>query len=126
MDQKSRYENLIEQRMGYKDFIFIILILASIFFIGLGVGLLIKPNKSTPIIIDRNAKIGLPTEQSKTAAQADASQLIIGNFIASVNGKSYYPKDCPSAKRIKEENKIWFNSNEEAETQGYKLAQNCP
>lgn len=132
MDLKSRYENLIEQSRGCKNIFFIVLILASIFFIGLGIGLLIKPNKSAPIIIDKNAKINLP-EQSRPSSWKNLSQSTqnfdsanSGNFVASINGKNYYPQNCPSAKRIKEENKIWFNNSEEAEMQGYKPAQNCP
>ena len=31
-------------------------------------------------------------------------------FLASVNGSKYYPKNCPAASRIKEENRIWFST----------------
>jgi methylphosphotriester-DNA--protein-cysteine methyltransferase len=34
--------------------------------------------------------------------------------------------DCPGAKQISEQNKIWFASIEEAEKAGYKPAGNCP
>jgi len=46
-------------------------------------------------------------------------------FVASKNGTKYYPLDCGGAKRIKEENKIWFASKEEAEKLGYLLSLTC-
>ena len=115
MDLKSKYINLIAA-----------FILILVFSVGLGLGLLIRPNKPTPIIIDKNVKIGLPARQSEFSENSIKSfNFTGGNFVASINGNNYYPSDCPSAKRIKEENMIWFESAAEAETQGYKPAQNC-
>lgn len=47
--------------------------------------------------------------------------------IASKNSttKKYHYLWCPGAKKIKEENKIWFSSSQEAESGGYTLAGNC-
>lgn len=50
----------------------------------------------------------------------------VGVFIASKNGTAYYLPSCSGVSRIKEENKIWFSSREEAESLGYKPALNCP
>lgn len=47
-------------------------------------------------------------------------------FVASKKGAAYHYPWCPGAKAIKEENKIWFNSEEEAEKAGYRPAGNCP
>ncbi len=110
------YQNIIQKSTKYA----IYAILALVFLVGLGIGLLINNNEPSQIIIDKNAKIGLPA-QTGLPAQSDA----LGNFLASINGKAYYPKDCAAANRIKEENRIWFNTKEEAEAQGYKPAQNC-
>lgn len=49
-----------------------------------------------------------------------------GGFVASVNGSKYHFPWCPSAGRIKEENKIWFANQEEAKSAGYEPAKNCP
>ena len=46
-------------------------------------------------------------------------------IVASKNGSVYHYTWCPGAKRIKEENKIYFNSKEEAEAAGYRPAKNC-
>ena len=49
-----------------------------------------------------------------------------GNFVASRNGSSYHLPDCPGAKQIKEENRVWFKTEAEARAAGYKPAGNCP
>ena len=49
----------------------------------------------------------------------------LGKYIASKNGMAYHFPWCPGAQRIKEENKVWFQSKEEAEKAGYKPAGNC-
>ncbi|MBU2082397.1 hypothetical protein KKH14_03185 [Patescibacteria group bacterium] len=100
---------------------FIATVLVLVFLIGLGIGLLIKRGESSQIIIDKNAKIGLPAQPDLSAPAALAGS----NFMASINGTAYYPKGCPSANRINEENIIWFSTKEEAEIQGYKPAKNC-
>ncbi|HEY4495298.1 MAG TPA: hypothetical protein VJC01_02520 [Candidatus Paceibacterota bacterium] len=124
---KSRYQGLKEWGKEYQSIIFASLILVSVFFVGLGLGLLIRPIKPMPIIIDKNVKIGLPERQAEFSENSYKSfNFTGGNFVASINGKNYYPKDCASAKRIKEENMIWFSNAEEAEADGYALAKNCP
>lgn len=50
---------------------------------------------------------------------------IKGKYIASKNGGSYHLPWCSGAQRIKEENKIWFQTKAEAESRGYKPAGNC-
>ncbi len=42
-------------------------------------------------------------------------------FVASKNSTLYHKADCVYVKRIKEENKIFFNSAKEAEDRGLKL-----
>tara|TARA_Y100000310_G_C20449060_1_gene699794 strand:- start:42 stop:419 length:378 start_codon:yes stop_codon:yes gene_type:complete len=42
-----------------------------------------------------------------------------GQFVGSRNSDKYHPLDCSWAKRIKPENRIWFQSKEEAEKMGY-------
>lgn len=57
-----------------------------------------------------------------TAAQ-DEEQ--VKNFVASKNGTKYYFPWCGGVEKIKEENKIWFASKEEAAKKGYEPAKNC-
>lgn len=48
-----------------------------------------------------------------------------GMYVGSKNGTKYHLPWCSGAQRIKEENKIWFTSKEEAEQKGYTPAANC-
>jgi hypothetical protein len=62
---------------------------------------------------------GVSSFQSASVVQA-------GAFVASKSGTKYHLPWCSSAGRIKEENKIWFQTKEEAEKAGYTPASNCP
>jgi len=46
-------------------------------------------------------------------------------YVASKNGKLYYPSACKGAQRIAEKNRVWFDSLSEAEKLGYTLSPNC-
>jgi predicted PurR-regulated permease PerM len=48
-----------------------------------------------------------------------------GKYIASKNGKIYYPKDCKGSQRIKDSNRVFFETKEEAEYKGYKQTASC-
>ena len=47
------------------------------------------------------------------------------NFFASSRGKKYYPIDCSAGKNIKQENRIYFTTGEEADKAGYTLSSAC-
>lgn len=47
------------------------------------------------------------------------------NFFASRSGSIVYPAKCQAGKRVNDENKIYFNSLEQAIAEGYKKASNC-
>ena len=70
-----------------------------------------KANQETDTVTEGNAKT--PNQEK-------------GTLVASINGTKYYLPDCSGAKRINEENKIWFSSQEEAKDMGYEPASNCP
>lgn len=61
--------------------------------------------------------------KAQTASLLEATKK--GEYVASKNGTAYHFPWCPGAKQIKEENKIFFNTKEEAEKAGYKPAGNC-
>lgn len=46
-------------------------------------------------------------------------------IVASKNGEVYHYVWCSGAKRINEENKIYFDSKEKAKAAGYRPAKNC-
>ena len=45
--------------------------------------------------------------------------------VASKNSDKYHYTWCAGSNKIKEENRVWFNSDKEAEDKGYTLAGNC-
>ena len=60
------------------------------------------------------------------APSRPAASKPLGNFVASKKGTAYHFPWCPGAKRIKEKNKIWFQTKAAAEKAGYRPAANCP
>ncbi|MDA8596956.1 hypothetical protein N9L26_01325 [Candidatus Pacebacteria bacterium] len=49
-----------------------------------------------------------------------------GKFVGSKNSDKYHLPWCSGAKRIKEENQVWFANEAEARSKGYMPAGNCP
>lgn len=110
---------------------------AVIFLVGLGsfgLGRLsaVWPEKG-PITVTEEASVGraLPqtgegtgTSLPQTASAAQPAWQ--GRFVASKSGKYYYLPSCPGAARIKDANKIWFETEEEAKDRGLAPAANCP
>lgn len=64
-----------------------------------------------------------------TSSAAKAPPKVVGHasgtYVASKNGTKYYLPTCATANRIKDENKIWFISKEEAEAAGYGPSSTC-
>jgi hypothetical protein len=58
-------------------------------------------------------------------ATADQPAPTTASYVASKSGSVYHLPWCAGAKRIKEENKVWFGSKAEAEAAGYRPASNC-
>jgi len=47
------------------------------------------------------------------------------NFFASSKGSKYYTISCSAGKTIKQENRIYFATGEEAKVAGYELSSSC-
>lgn len=65
-------------------------------------------------------------QEESTSESNDSIDTVEKQYVASKNGSKYYLLWCPGASRIKEENKIYFDSQTAAETAGYTPAANCP
>lgn len=65
--------------------------------------------KSTEVIPSNNKEANLST----------------GKIVASKNGKRYYYPNCGGINRIKPENRIYFETKEQAEAKGLTLASGC-
>lgn len=99
---------------------------ALIFLVGMGgfgLGRLsaVWPGK-TPLVISGSEK-GSAISSSSPAALNEETR---GRYVGSKSGTSYHYPWCLGAQKIKEGNKIWFATKEEAAARGYKPASNCP
>lgn len=63
-----------------------------------------------------------PGQVGQSVATASAGSA----YVASRNSDVYHAPECSGAQRIKEENKIWFTTQEEARAAGLRPAANCP
>lgn len=80
--------------------------------------------KSTSTILKEEKSISdYSTIKQKQIQSADVFKN--GNYVASKNGKLYYSTSCKGANRIKEENKVWFDTASDAEKSGYSASTSC-
>ncbi len=110
---------------------------AIIFLIGMasfGLGRLsvLLPQKEPIRFEDPESSEGQTADVFSRRAPQDSSDapspaaLKNGSFVASKSGSVYYAVWCSGVSRIREENKIWFQTKEEAKNRGYRPAKNCP
>jgi hypothetical protein len=60
-------------------------------------------------------------DQEATSAEAEA----VNEIIADKQSRVYYSSACQPATEVKETNRVFFRTKEEAEQAGYKAAKNC-
>ena len=110
-------------------FVAVIIFLTGMASFGLGRLSVLMPQKE-PLKIEKMetfdrgeaASVSTPNQEAGVI-KAGTTQ---GKYVASKSGTAYHLPWCPGAVKIKEENKIWFQNNAEAESRGYKPASNCP
>ena len=121
----SRFKNFCKDKQSD---LFIIITIILVTLISFGIGRLTAP-KTEPIQIKNLEKASvqdITPEQKEGTAQKETQGNYQGQVVGSKNSDKYHLPDCPGAKQISEQNKIWFSSIEEAEKAGYKPASNCP
>ena len=118
------------QKAGEPD-IFTALIVILVAFLSFGLGRLsVVSSKKSDIwletiplgeagAVSATAVFAVP---NKSPATTHPTQ---GQFVASKNGTKYYLPWCSGATRIKEENKVWFQSVEEAKRAGFAPSSAC-
>ena len=119
----SRFKKIIN-----KDDVFIIIAVVLVALIAFGIGRLSAP-KTEPIQIKNLEKASVQDivpEQKEGTIQGENQGEYKGQVVGSKNSDKYHLPDCPGAKQISEQNKVWFDSITEAEKAGYKPASNCP
>ena len=74
------------------------------------------------------ASTGANSEE-KTEVDSKAKESAVSNpngaFVASKSGAKYFPVTCSSAKTLKKENALYFNTPTEAEAAGYTQSSKC-
>jgi hypothetical protein len=102
----------------YEKDIILIIIIFLVALISFGLGRLSKIGESrAPITIENLNKVEPLTGQGSTLANK--------TIVASKNGTKYHYVWCSGASTIKEENKVYFSTVEEARSAGYTPAANC-
>ena len=107
-----------------------IIFLASLASFGLGrLSVLVEHSSSAGPLRVISTTAALPFAQQMNASGTPPTSTPVSGselFVASKNGTVYHLSSCAGAKRIKEENKIPFQTKEEAEARGLRPAANCP
>lgn len=105
----------------------------------------VKGAKESPIVVSFDPEIakragdmgtlsplGSPVNKvvGQTASAVQSQREVTGTvangpIVASSRGSKYYPVSCAGAKNLSEANKIYFNSETEAQTAGYTKSSSC-
>lgn len=85
----------------------------------------ITAQKALKASLQESATSPTRNEASPTPTITNSQSESQKGYVASKSGTKYHLPWCGSAKQIKEENKIWFATKEEAEKAGYTPASNC-
>jgi hypothetical protein len=73
-----------------------------------------------------DSRVIIDTSRSDEFLQAEEERATAPRTImASQNGTRYYPAGCTAGSNIKESNRIWFATENEAKMAGYSLAKAC-
>ncbi|HBB49426.1 TPA: hypothetical protein DEQ22_00510 [Candidatus Nomurabacteria bacterium] len=103
-----------------------ILIVIIVILVGLGsfeLGRLSKESAQGGLKIEYPGLNG--AQEANVISTAAPAERFGKNFFASNRGTKYYSIGCSGGKTIKEENRVWFWTGEEAEEAGYALSASC-
>ena len=75
---------------------------------------------AVPVAFTQKAAVAGDTTTQRLETPSTTAQ-----YVGSKNGTKYHALWCPGASQIKDENKVFFNSKEEAVASGYAPATNC-
>ena len=131
-DKLQKIKQFLDGDKGRAFYVALLMVLVASSSFGLG-RLSKMAQNSKPVVIEYEAQslvanasqgaykasekgIGLP-------AQAENSPT--GLFVASKKGKKYYPINCSAGSSLKEDNKIFFQTEAEAEAAGYTQSSSC-
>lgn len=111
--------NIVKKHFWFFSLAFLMIVFAFSSGIIIGANILSRP----PMIIEKDLIFDLDKELTEIESQKESLREF--EYVASSRGKYYYPIDCSLANTLKEENKIYFKSKEEAESNGYIYNTRC-
>lgn len=127
----SMKDDLYSEESGFKihNDLYIVLMIILVGTASYGLGIISSHEKNrVPISVLKvkdsmyaSVLESLPKNTDTNAAQEVNS----GEVVASKSGTKYYYPWCSGVSRIKEENKVWYKSIEEAKTAGLTPASKC-
>ncbi len=108
----------------YERDLVLVLIILLVGLISFGLGRLSAlSEKKTPITVENlSGSLAVASEPIPSQSAETGSKKL---YVASKNGTKYHYPWCSGAQNIKEENKLWFSTKDEAEAAGYSPASNC-
>jgi hypothetical protein len=77
------------------------------------------------ILSDESVQTTAPTTNSVSSKIPVATYSSGKSYFASSKGSKYYSIGCSAGKTIKQENRVYFATGEEAQTAGYTLSASC-
>ena len=125
--EKGKRGVLAAQQFLGKEDVFILLIIVLVGFGGFGLGRLSLASlaKSDVELYTPDSQKGIVDTGGAVAPQEISMQENGRMLVASVAGSKYHLPWCSGALSIKEENKVWFATEEEARAAGDTPAANC-
>ncbi|MES3031922.1 MAG: Ada metal-binding domain-containing protein [Patescibacteria group bacterium] len=117
----EKIKQFVDSEQGKDVLIVIILIL-----VGLGsfeLGRLSNQSNSSGIKIEYGDE--LKNQPANVISATNNPNSSGKNFFASNRGTKYYSIGCSAGKTIKQENRIYFATGEEAQKAGYELSSSC-
>ena len=118
----------IEKIKGVADNkdVIVVLIIVFVATASFGLGRLSKLDEGKEAIrIEQSAALVNFDKGSALNVNTEKPAIVSGKYVGSKSSDKYHFPWCSGAQRIKEENKIYFDSKEEAESSGYTPASNC-
>lgn len=120
----EKIKHFIESEKGKDIMVVIIVILVA--FGSFEIGRLSKKGETAGLKVEYNGKeMDLSGEANALSALETEKSQNQKTFFASSRGSKYYSIGCSAGKTIKQENRIYFTTGEEAEQAGYVLSSSC-
>jgi hypothetical protein len=105
----------------YADAIFSVCLFIALGLATFSLGMIYERDRhanSSDVYIDR-------ASESDALWEAYESQRQTGDYFGSRNGTKIYTRNCSAGQRIKDENRIYFKTIEQATSMGYTLSDSC-